>query len=189
MARDQGAVRGPRAWPPSPPPRRRSPRQALELIEVEYEVLPHVIDVEAAMAPDAPMLHDDMFTAGVDAEADEALQHRQARRRSSKGDVEAGLRRGRVIVEGRYTTTAGASGLHRAARLPRDLWRRTARCTIWSSSQGHFMVRAYTRQAARHGHRQHPRDPGRNRRRLRRQDAGLSGAAWRSRCRASPAAR
>src|SRR5438552_6099001 len=40
--------------------------QALDLIEVEYEVLPHVMDVEAAMAPDAPVLHDDIFTSGGD---------------------------------------------------------------------------------------------------------------------------
>jgi CO/xanthine dehydrogenase Mo-binding subunit len=33
--------------------------EALDLIEVEYEVLPHVIDVEEAMAPHAPLLHDD----------------------------------------------------------------------------------------------------------------------------------
>jgi CO/xanthine dehydrogenase Mo-binding subunit len=39
--------------------------EAVELIEVEYEVLPHVIDVEAAMATDAPLLHDDLFTQGV----------------------------------------------------------------------------------------------------------------------------
>jgi CO/xanthine dehydrogenase Mo-binding subunit len=32
---------------------------ALDLIEVEYEALPYVIDVEEAMAPDAPILHDD----------------------------------------------------------------------------------------------------------------------------------
>src|SRR5271168_217648 len=37
--------------------------EALELIEVEYEVLPHVIDVEQAMADGAPLLHDDLFTA------------------------------------------------------------------------------------------------------------------------------
>ncbi len=40
--------------------------QALALIEVDYEVLPHVIDVEEAMKPDAPLLHDDMFTIGVE---------------------------------------------------------------------------------------------------------------------------
>ena len=32
--------------------------EAAALIEVEYEVLPHVIDVDAAMKPDAPILHD-----------------------------------------------------------------------------------------------------------------------------------
>src|ERR1700688_218265 len=40
--------------------------EALDLIEVEYELLPHVIDVEAAMMPDAPILHEDLFTQGVD---------------------------------------------------------------------------------------------------------------------------
>src|SRR5262245_46531745 len=40
--------------------------EALRLIKVDYEVLPHVIDVEAAMAPDAPLLFDDMITRGID---------------------------------------------------------------------------------------------------------------------------
>src|SRR6478735_3823281 len=39
--------------------------EALALIDVQYEVLPFVIDVEEAMAPNAPILHDDLFTAGV----------------------------------------------------------------------------------------------------------------------------
>ena len=41
-------------------------KQALKLIEVEYEPLPHVIDVVEAMEADAPLLHDDMFTVGVE---------------------------------------------------------------------------------------------------------------------------
>src|SRR5467141_2918855 len=40
--------------------------EALDLIDVQYEVLPYVIDVEDAMKPDAPVLHDDLFTQGVD---------------------------------------------------------------------------------------------------------------------------
>src|SRR5436305_8246196 len=40
--------------------------EALGLIEVEYQVLPHVMDVEAAMADGAPLLHDTIFTAGVE---------------------------------------------------------------------------------------------------------------------------
>ncbi len=51
--------------------------QALDLIEVEYEVLPHVMDVEAAMAPDAPVLHDDIFTVGGRTQADEAVERCQ----------------------------------------------------------------------------------------------------------------
>src|SRR5437016_2665554 len=39
--------------------------EALDLIEVQYEVLPYVIDVEDAMKPDAPILHDDLFTQGA----------------------------------------------------------------------------------------------------------------------------
>src|SRR2546423_3727196 len=39
-------------------------KRALKLIDVKYEVLPHVIDVEEAMRPGAPLLHDDLFTAG-----------------------------------------------------------------------------------------------------------------------------
>src|SRR6476659_1089474 len=40
--------------------------EALDLIDVQYEVLPHVIDVEDAMKDGAPVLHDDLFTQGVD---------------------------------------------------------------------------------------------------------------------------
>ncbi|MEC8288380.1 MAG: hypothetical protein VX007_02070, partial [Pseudomonadota bacterium] len=39
-------------------------KRACKLVEVEYEVLPHVIDVEDAMAEGAPILHDYMRTKG-----------------------------------------------------------------------------------------------------------------------------
>ena len=45
---------------------RRHRAQGLALIEVEYEPLPHVIDVDDAMAEDAPLLFDDMITRGVE---------------------------------------------------------------------------------------------------------------------------
>ena len=40
--------------------------RAAELIDIDYEVLPHVIDVDEAMAPDAPLLFEDMMTRGVE---------------------------------------------------------------------------------------------------------------------------
>src|SRR5258708_17986080 len=40
--------------------------EALHLIEVQYHVLLYVINVEDAMKPDPPVLHDDLFTQAVD---------------------------------------------------------------------------------------------------------------------------
>src|SRR6185295_5386732 len=39
-------------------------QQALDLIEVEYEVLPAVFDIEEAAGPGAPILHPDFNTYG-----------------------------------------------------------------------------------------------------------------------------
>ena len=69
----------------------------------EYEVLPHVIDVEAAMAPDAPILHDDLFTANVEPKPTKPSNIAK-RVYFHKGDIEAGFRDADVVVEGRYTT-------------------------------------------------------------------------------------
>ncbi len=54
-------------------------KQALKLIKVDYEVLPYVLDVEAAMKPDAPIIQDGLITAGLDSRPDQALEHRQVR--------------------------------------------------------------------------------------------------------------
>src|ERR687889_1775132 len=39
---------------------RYSARDALELIDVDYEILPPVVDVRRALAPDAPVIRDDL---------------------------------------------------------------------------------------------------------------------------------
>ncbi|MGH6905044.1 MAG: xanthine dehydrogenase family protein molybdopterin-binding subunit, partial [Geminicoccaceae bacterium] len=44
----------------------KTAKHALKLIQVAYEPLPHVIDVVEAMRDDAPVLHEDLFTAGVE---------------------------------------------------------------------------------------------------------------------------
>jgi CO/xanthine dehydrogenase Mo-binding subunit len=114
--------------------------QALELIRVDYEVLPHVIDVEAAMAPDAPLLHQDLFTKGVNPRPTVASNIAE-RIALGRGDPAAAFAQADVVVERRYVTapvhqayiephacvaSAGADGQHQ----------------IWGSSQGHFAVRA-----------------------------------------------
>jgi CO/xanthine dehydrogenase Mo-binding subunit len=116
--------------------------EALALIEVEYEVLPHVMDVEAAMQPAAPVLHDDLFTSGVDPKPTKPSNIAKVVR-FTKGDVEAGFREAEIVVERRYTTKP----VHQGYIEPHACVVSVApdgQCTIWSSSQGQFMVRAYT---------------------------------------------
>jgi len=115
--------------------------QALALIKVVYEPLPHVIDVEAAMAPDAPVLHPHLFTAGL--EERPLLPSNIAKRNQIKGgDIDQGFAEADVIVEGRYTTQAVHQGYIEphacVASLAAD-----GQCQVWSSSQGQFMVRTY----------------------------------------------
>ena len=116
--------------------------EALELIDVQYEVLPFVIDVEAAMAPDAPILHDDLFTAGVSPTPTKPSNIAKVVT-FKKGDIEAGFKEAEVIVEGRYTTQP----VHQAYIEPHAClatYSPDGQITIHASSQGHFMVRAYT---------------------------------------------
>jgi len=89
----------------------------------------------------APLLHDDLFTAGADSKPEKTVNIAK-QVTFSKGDAAAGFRQADVVVERRYTTKTGAPGLYRAARLCRlDDARRQVQ--IWASSQGQFMIRAY----------------------------------------------
>src|SRR6266853_1124192 len=115
--------------------------EAVELIEVEYEVLPYVIDVEDAMKPNAPILHSDLFTQGVDPKPT-APSNVAKRVTFSKGDFAAGWREAEVTIERRYTTQP----VHQAYIEPHACLvavGNDGQCTIFSSSQGQFMVRAY----------------------------------------------
>ena len=115
--------------------------EALELIDVKYEVLPYVIDVEAAMADDAPVLHDDLFTAGVEPKPTKPSNIAK-RVYFKKGDIDAGFKQAEVIIEGRYTTEP----VHQAYIEPHACichYGADGQSTIFSSSQGQFMTRSY----------------------------------------------
>jgi CO/xanthine dehydrogenase Mo-binding subunit len=115
--------------------------EACDLIEVDYHVLPHVIDVEEAMQPDAPLLHDDLFTQGVDPRPTHPSNI--AKKMSfTKGDVDAGFRDADVIIERRYTSPPVHQGYIEPHACVVSM-AADGQCTIWSSSQGQFMVRAY----------------------------------------------
>jgi CO/xanthine dehydrogenase Mo-binding subunit len=114
---------------------------ALALIEVDYEVLPHVIDVDGAMKPDAPLLFEDMITRGV--EPAPKPSNISKRSEFKLGDVEAGFAQADEIVEMSFKTAPVHQGYIEpqgcVARADAD-----GQSEIWTSSQGHFVVRAYT---------------------------------------------
>src|SRR5436853_2269529 len=115
--------------------------EAVELIEVEYEVLPYVIDVDDAMKPNAPILHDDLFTQGADPKPT-APSNVAKRVTFTKGDFAAGWKEAEVTIERRYTSKA----VHQGYIEPHSCVVSAGtdgQCTVWSSSQGQFMVRAY----------------------------------------------
>ena len=116
--------------------------EALARIKVTYEVLPHAMDVEAAMAPGAPLLHDHLFTAGLESKPDKPSNVAQ-RHQNIRGDFEAAFASAAATVEGRYVT----QGVHQGYIEPHACvcaWGEDGRCDVWSSSQGQFMVRTYT---------------------------------------------
>ena len=116
--------------------------EACALIKVDYEVLPHVIDVDDAMKPDAPLLFEDMITRGVDPAPTKA-SNISKRLEFKIGDVDAGFKQADVVIEKEFKTAA----VHQAYIEPHAC---VARCDadgqteIWSSSQGHFQMRALT---------------------------------------------
>src|SRR5215467_8767022 len=116
-------------------------RRALKLIDVKYEVLPHVIDVVQAMKPAAPLLHDDLYTAGV--EPKPTTPSNVAKRiEINQGDIEAGFARADVIIEREFNTAPVHQGYiepHAAlASVSED-----GSAEVWCTTQGHFIVRAH----------------------------------------------
>ncbi|MFP6775034.1 MAG: xanthine dehydrogenase family protein molybdopterin-binding subunit [Alphaproteobacteria bacterium] len=120
----------------------RIARDALALIEVEYQILPHVIDVEEAMRADAPILHDFLRTGGVTPKP-EVASNIANRLEFKIGDLDAGFAAADVIVERTYRTKPIHQGYIEPHACLVSL-AQDGQATIWSSSQGHFMVRNAT---------------------------------------------
>ena len=115
---------------------------ALKLIAVDYEVLPHVIDVEDAMRADAPLLFEDMITRGIEP-APKAPSNISKRTEFNLGDIAAGFAQADEVVEMSFKTAP----VHQGYIEPHSCLARfdpDGQCEVWSSSQGHFVVRAYT---------------------------------------------
>jgi xanthine dehydrogenase molybdenum-binding subunit len=114
--------------------------EALARIVVDYEKLPHVTDVRAAMRDDAPLLHDDLVTESLGqptGKHSNIAKHIQFK----KGDIEKGFAQAAVVIEREFHTATVHQGYiepHNATAL----WNADGTVTIWCSTQGAFTVRA-----------------------------------------------
>ncbi len=117
----------------------KTARQALKLIKVDYEVLPHVTDVDEAMKPNAPVLHDHIFTKGVEP-TPKKPSNVVSRCEFGHGDPETGFKQADFVIEKEFKTEATHQGYiepHAAlASMSVD-----GSAEIWCCTQGHFMVR------------------------------------------------
>ena len=116
-------------------------RAALKLIDVTYEVLPHVVDVDEAAKPCAPLLDETVFTAGIEpkpTQPSNVSNHAEF----GHGDVEAGFAQADFVVERSYKTEQ----THQGYIEPHAC---VANCNtdgtsdLWGCTQGHFVYRQH----------------------------------------------
>ncbi|MTH99030.1 xanthine dehydrogenase family protein molybdopterin-binding subunit [Roseibium sp. RKSG952] len=111
-------------------------RDALKLIEVEYEVLPHVTDVDKAMEHDAPVIRE----GASDYSVPEGMHPNVVRyHESGHGDVEAGFAEADLVIEDSFVTEATHQGYiepHAClATLGND-----GKGELWCTTQGHWIA-------------------------------------------------
>ena len=113
--------------------------ELLSLIEVDFEVLPSVTNVEDAMKPGAPLLHREMTTGGLNDEGisgTNVATHNQF----DLGDIEKGFAAANQVFEREFRTKS----VHQGYIEPQNgtaWWSPDGNLTVWCSSQGHFGTR------------------------------------------------
>jgi CO/xanthine dehydrogenase Mo-binding subunit len=111
---------------------------ALDLIEIEYDPLPPVMDIEAAMAPGAPVVHGHLMTKGIEP-APRTASNVGARTLIARGDVEAALAAAAATAEQRVVVDTAHQGYlePQATVAEADP---NGFVTVWASTQGAFQT-------------------------------------------------
>ena len=112
---------------------------ALALIVVDYQVLPHVTDVDEAMKPSAPLLHATTFTKGVEPRPT-TPSNVASRSQFGHGDVAAGFEEADFVLERSFKTEQSHQGYIEphacVAKVNGD-----GTSELWVCTQGHFVFR------------------------------------------------
>jgi CO/xanthine dehydrogenase Mo-binding subunit len=116
--------------------------RALAAIEVDYEPLPPVLDLDAALADDAVLLNENLYTEGLPEKPDRPSNIARVMQ-LSRGDVAAGFAEADVTVEGTFSTPTVHQGYIEPHACLATI-NQGGQATIWCSTQGHFDVRSST---------------------------------------------
>ena len=114
--------------------------EALAAIEAQYEPLPTVLDLAAALAPGAPLVHEGWrdYTAIPILQRDGNVCNRA---RIVVGDVERGWVEADHVFEQRFTTAMVHQG-YTEPRAAVAAWDSSGQVTVWSNTQLPFDVQA-----------------------------------------------
>ena len=123
-------------------------QQAVELIEVDYEVLTPVLSIDDALKPDAPLLHEEMTTwfrleRGARGEDTGEKSNVAGHIQHQLGDVEKGFQQADVIVEREFETQTVHQG-YIEPHVSTANWSADGRVTVWTATQGAFQIRNQT---------------------------------------------
>ena len=113
---------------------------ALALIEVDYEVLPAVVDVREAMQEGSPLIHEELRTSSM-GEIAVKPSNVASHLTYEKGDAEQGFAQADVVIERELTTAS----VHQGYIEPHNstaFWNADGQLNVWTSTQGAFAVRA-----------------------------------------------
>jgi len=111
-------------------------RQALELIDVDYEVLPAVFDAEKAMEDGAPRIHDETDVVGIE----DAEHNIAVKLHTEIGDVEKALAQADNVFERTYRVHQ-VQQAHIEPHVVVTYWDDDDRLVIRTSTQVPFHVR------------------------------------------------
>ncbi len=110
--------------------------KALRLIEVTYEVLPHVIDPREAVKPGAPVIHDEDDTEGIYDPQRNIVFHIEA----EVGDVDKAFAEADYVHEAEYYTPK-QQHVHLEPHVTLTWWDENDRLVVYTSTQVPFHVR------------------------------------------------
>ncbi|MFA7585827.1 MAG: xanthine dehydrogenase family protein molybdopterin-binding subunit [Novosphingobium sp.] len=120
----------------------RIAHEALALLSVVYEILPHVTDIDAALEAGAPLLHEGLLTKGL-AETPETPSNAALCFTMTRGDTVTGLDKAAAVASGRFTLKPVHQGYIEPHACVAS-WNADGQAQLWVSSQGAFDIRNQT---------------------------------------------